>query len=348
MADPAPVAPAAPAAAAAAAPDPLEVALRRHEQLRRSTDLPPFYGIRAKDVINPTEFIYRIDNAARAGNWDEARKIVEFRHCLREDALEWWHFLTLVGVPTDNWERINAHFLKTYEVRYTAHTNAVNLRDLPMKPGEDVSRFFSRATHTFRRMLANKPAGMEAQDFFLIQLTISALRDDIREEVMRIGPATLDAVIDEARKAEILLNEKKGKAQVSAIAGIDPLEATEEDVARANPSEDDLYQINLVRSRFQKPPFRPRPGGARRPGGRPFNGGNRDPCRFCKKPGHQQKDCRARIAAKAPLVDQYGKPYRKQVHAVSEEAPPPPEPRRADPNDYQLHSVATALGNLNW
>ena len=32
-------------------------------------------------------------------------------------------------------------------------------------------------------------------------------------------------------------------------------------------------------------------------------------CRYCKKPGHLQKVCNARIKAGAPQVDLNGKPY---------------------------------------
>jgi hypothetical protein len=51
-------------------------------------------------------------------------------------------------------------------------------------------------------------------------------------------------------------------------------------------------------------------------------------CRFCKKPGHCQKDCRSRIAAKAPCVDQQCKPYcsQGQVQSVQEEDVPQFQP----------------------
>ena len=56
----------------------VQAALLAHERVRRSTDLPLFYGRKEKDTITARLLIDRILKAAEIANWDEARKCNEF------------------------------------------------------------------------------------------------------------------------------------------------------------------------------------------------------------------------------------------------------------------------------
>ena len=65
--------------------------LQAHDQLRRATDLPPFYGIAIKDTIGARQLLERMEYAARVAHWDDdAGKINNFFLLLRDRALMWW------------------------------------------------------------------------------------------------------------------------------------------------------------------------------------------------------------------------------------------------------------------
>jgi len=118
-------------------------------------------------------------------------------------------------------------------------------------------------------------------------------------------------------------------------------------------TEDDVAQINAIRARNGKPPFRPKTFG------KPSNA-SRGPvtCFYCKKIGHMQKDCRKRIADRAPMVNAQGKPLPRRVAAVTEgpidvapTAPPSLGPAPATSSikqDHHVGAVVAELNSLNW
>ena len=70
------------------------------------------------------------------------------------------------------------------------------------------------------------------------------------------------------------------------------------------------------------------------------NGGqNGVTCRYCKKRGHMQKECRSRIRDRAPMVDATGKPFTRKVNAVDE--------KDATEDAVKVGSITPGLG-LNW
>ena len=73
----------------AAAPDPaaMAAALANHDRLKRSTDLPLFYGRKDKDSITAHQLINRFNRAAVIADWNEARQCSEFNLILRDKAL---------------------------------------------------------------------------------------------------------------------------------------------------------------------------------------------------------------------------------------------------------------------
>ena len=75
--------PANPAAPAAGLAGPqLAQALNDHDRAKRSTDIPLFYGQIGKDTIAARLLIVRINDAGAIANWNNDRKLLEFRRVL--------------------------------------------------------------------------------------------------------------------------------------------------------------------------------------------------------------------------------------------------------------------------
>ena len=51
----------------------MNAALLQHDRVRRSTDLPLFYGRKDKDTTTARLMVDRIEMAAEIANWDDAR-----------------------------------------------------------------------------------------------------------------------------------------------------------------------------------------------------------------------------------------------------------------------------------
>ena len=107
---------AAAAAAAAAVPGQMQAALANHERIRKSTELPLFFGRKDKDTCEAQLLIDRFESAARIANWNaDARKCEEFYLLLRDKALQWWKALDeQPGVAKDNWNQVKGQFLGFY------------------------------------------------------------------------------------------------------------------------------------------------------------------------------------------------------------------------------------------
>ena len=93
--------------------DGLQAALLNHDRVRRTTDIPLFFGNKAKETITPQQLIERIEIAAEVANWNtDERKCAEFFLCLREDALSWYNTLDhIIGFNKKVWADIKREFL---------------------------------------------------------------------------------------------------------------------------------------------------------------------------------------------------------------------------------------------
>jgi hypothetical protein len=118
---------------ASVAPANLAQALNDHDSANRSMDIPLYYGQPGKDTIAARLLIVRVTNAGAIAGWDNARKLLEFKMCLRDKAVGWFEGLTEDGVDTDNWDTVKAEFLETYEPKYSAKTTCTNFTDLTQK-----------------------------------------------------------------------------------------------------------------------------------------------------------------------------------------------------------------------
>lgn len=336
----------------------MAAALADHDRIRKSTDLPLFYGRKDKDVITAHQLMERMNRAAVIAGWDNQRKCSEFYLILRDKAIHWWNSLENEEVPNitiDNWDELQAAFLRAYAPKYTAKSTCNIFVDLQQKTGESVQDYYLRVDDGFRRMCETKPFTIETQvvaallpqdaivaagltveqalvykiegvrqqeKFLLHQLFIAGLREDIRTKMMEARHMNVRATIDAAREYESILADRRNhKPNVNAIGDETEAENKDEDT-----------EVNAIRGK----------DGKFRPNNRPSNGQAGDQkrrafagqCRYCKKTGHLQRFCYDRKKKGAPCVDDKGVPYKTQyANAVEDE--------KKSPLDEACQSIST-------
>lgn len=356
---------AAQAEAAAAA---VAQGLRLHEDVRRSTQLPLFYGFDKENTVSAHTLIDRVEAAAAVANWDDPRKCRELQLILRREAALWWESLRHFDIDRNaNWNQVKERFLKSYAPKFTARTNCLNLLKLSQGPNEKVQTYFLRLDETFRRINENRPAaalavrvaalaehqddardarikleGLKDQEkFFLAQMFIAGLRENLRQKVMDEMRDDLMELVDLATEKETILTNENKPEQLP-IFSIEEKNESEnekgnqkgEEIIENDLNSDEIDMINAIRRNRNLPPFKKTN----------FTGS----CRYCKITGHSQKFCRKRIRDRAPQVDQNGTPYANQ-------GPNPGQPRVTSiyqpENNYDVDfSKISALGmnHLNY
>ena len=96
---------------------------RAHDRVRRSTDLPLFFGRANKDTISARLLVDRIETAAQIAGWnDDARKLQEMYMILGDRAVVWWRSLPDAGIDRVVWDDVKNEFLAMYEPRRHAPT----------------------------------------------------------------------------------------------------------------------------------------------------------------------------------------------------------------------------------
>ena len=312
-------------------------ALTQHDKVRRSTDIPLFYGRKDKDTISPHQLIERLARAARVANWnDDERVCDEFFLCLRDKAISWANTLDNVpGFDKGNWASVKAEFLAAYATKYTARTLCTSFHDLKQHNDETVQDFYNRVSEVFRDAFLVKPAHVttfdgaaeerhgltEVQAALIMKRGIDkmqllvmntmfqgGLKEEIRSKVLEKGPTLIQESVKLAREFEIISKDKSKSEKGNYIASVSPDDnnAEPDEVLEIEATElEHIKSINLIRKRQNKPPmrFKVRPGSKLPPSGQ------RPTCRYCKIEGHVQKVCRKRIAAGAPMVDGNNRPY---------------------------------------
>jgi len=292
MANPNPVNPvvggAGGAGAAALAGPQLAQVLNDHDRAKRSTDIPLYYGQPGRDTIAARLLIVRINDAGAIAGWDNARKLLEFKMCLRDKAVGWFEDLIENRINVDDWDIVKAEFLETYEPKYSTKTACANFTDLNQKSDETINDY------TYRVQVNIAAGATEAEikaegvaDAFLFikhQLFLAGLKDGLRDKVLEMEKPTYTESVKAARNLETILNDQKRLNKISAIK-----HEIGEDMAKEiiwdNLPDEQLGQLAALR--FQQ---------------KRFNSNNqarsnttlRNPdtaCRYCKKKGHLQKDC---------------------------------------------------------
>ena len=318
----------------------MQAALNAHDRVRRSTELPLFYGVKSKDSITAQNLINRVEKAATIATWDNARKLLEFYMILRDKALAAYEGLPDLGIADDDWDAVKDWFLSTYEIKYTPKTTCTNFAELIQRQGETVHDYFLRVQEAFKRMVQSQPdaigtvreaapvAGaahdpnrdirikkeglLDDQKFFKMHLFIAGMRDDLRTKVMQAGKDNIKDILDAARELELIEHDGKRKS----LAPITEVTEPENDY-----DEEELAAVNAIRQKKGKPLLQRNQGGrfVSNNNGNNRSNSNGQVCRYCKKPNHMQKECRSRIRDRAPMVDANGKPYTKRINAVDNE-----------------------------
>jgi hypothetical protein len=326
----------------------------------------------------------RFETASRIANWDadQVRKCEEFYLIMRDRALVWWKSLEDVpDFPKDangrynNWNRVKEEFLAAYAIKYTAKSACTNFQDLVQRSGENVQDFYLRVSEAYQRLRESRPDALflvrynvdppvqedikkEGIDdmgrFFLHQLFLAGLKEDIRIKTMEAGHDTVQQSLTTARETEAILNDKTKRSLISALQqeDLDDLENDDfenffsqymeqrEDTELEPWEETYLQKVNALRIQKGKKPFRQ--------GNRRFSRTTGINCRYCGIKGHFQKDCRRRIRDGKPQVDAQGKPYAQEpkVNQVKDEEEPQYE-TEDDLHGYNRNVSALSYYGIN-
>jgi hypothetical protein len=135
-------------------------AMEAHDRLRKSTEIPLFYGDSKKDTILPSVLLERVERARRSAGWNEERTCDEFLACLREKAIIWHKGFDGVQVNDRVWQEVRDYFLASYEPKFSARTTCTNFQDLRQMHGEKVQEFYDRCALVFRRLCESQPANL--------------------------------------------------------------------------------------------------------------------------------------------------------------------------------------------
>ena len=322
-------APAAPAIGAGQ----LQQALANHERIRKSTELPLFFGRKDKDTCEAQLLIDRFESAARIANWHaNARKCEEFYLLLRDKALQWWKALDeQPGVEKTNWEMVKTQFLGFYGPRHAARAVCSNFGELTQRGGEGVHDYYLRVMEVYQKIKEIRPITLfdvrvggqaEAETkkegiedmgrYFMLQLFLAGLREDIKVKTMENVPETLGEALTQARNMEVIMNDKRSRGAITSIR--EDYEIFEERLEDTEDMDEVMKYINAMRMKQGRKPF-----AARKFSGRSKGSFADVICRYCKLKGHMQNICRKRIAAKAPCVDEKGVPFKKVTNVQERE-----------------------------
>jgi len=214
----------------------LAQALTDHERLKRSTDMPLYFGRKEKDTITARHLIERIEKGAVIAAWDAARKCNELYMLLRDKAMVWYESLVDEELDLQDWDVVKREFLKTYEPKYSARTTCANFSDLVQKPGETINDFHVRVQTAYKRITDSKPATMAAvrlagatpdqaklegmkdmAKFFKHQLFLAGLSDNLRDKVLEAKKDTFTESLDLARELESIQLDHRRSQKIAAV-----------------------------------------------------------------------------------------------------------------------------------
>jgi hypothetical protein len=262
---------------------------------------------------------------------------------LRDRALIWWNTLDdIEDFDKNDWAQVSQQFRNAYAPKFSAKTNCTNFGELYQKPNESVQDFYLRVAEAFKNMTDAKPdfiaavrtaaaaprADVKAEGvtdmsrFFLTQLFLAGLREEIRLRTMETGPERIQTAVGTAREIETILADKKGPSKGTVINSIQGENNTNEVL-----DEDEIEAINNIRAKKGKKPYRSSKGRAN------------VKCHYCKKPGHIQKYCYTRKNENGEFKDANGKTIPRKVFSVQDEAGAEAPKQDIGEDYYRLSSI---------
>jgi hypothetical protein len=267
----------------------IQQALIAHDRVRRTTDIPLFYGRKGKDTISPQQLVERLDKASRVAQWNllanpGQRMCDEFFLSLRDNALSWYNTLdNIIGFNKENWDDLKTKFLEAYAPKYSAKALCICFQDLRQKSDESVQDFYNRVSDTFRNAYQTKPdhtvtfvgtlpgtatqaecnvvlkQGVERMQLLMLNTVfLGGLREEIRNRVLEDGPTNPDDSVKAARDIESIINDKRKERgfHVTSIEG-PPEDEEAEDVGEVDEQEAaQLREVNAILRKKGRPQYR--------------------------------------------------------------------------------------------
>ena len=339
-------------------PNQIQAALTQHDRVRRSTDIPVFFGDERKDTVSPHQLIKRVEQAGVIAHWDTAdgdvaagpRKCDELYMCLRGSALSWFNSLKDLGVPDRNWPVLKAEFLDAYAPRFSARTLCTSFQDLKQKSDEKVQIFFHRVSDAFSDAYRVKPdavttfTGVDAergganlatasslvamgvikmQLLMMSTIFLGGLKDEIRVRVLESGPEDIRTALKLAREVEVILGDASRRPKGVTIANLECLDDLDEEE-----NAEVIKTINAIRLNRNRggssSSGRGGRGGNSGGSGRPTDASGKTTftCYYCSIPGHFAKDCRKKARDLRDGTVQGSKPGIKSIQDGSPRGEP--------------------------
>ena len=267
----------------------IQQALIAHDRVRRTTDIPLFYGRKGKDTISPQQLVERLDKASRVAQWNllanpGQRMCDEFFLSLRDNALSWYNTLdNIIGFNKEDWDELKKKFLEAYAPKYSAKALCICFQDLRQKSDESVQDFYNRVSDTFRNAYQTKPdhtvtfagtlpgtatqaecnvvlkQGVERMQLLMLNTVfLGGLREEIRNRVLEDGPTNPDDSVKAARDIESIINDKRKEKgfHVTSIEG-PPEDEEAEDVGEVDEQEAaQLREVNTILRKKGRPQYR--------------------------------------------------------------------------------------------
>jgi hypothetical protein len=304
--------------------------LNNYDRTKRSTDIPLFYRQPNQDTIAARLLITRINDAATIAGWDQARKILEFKMCLRNRVVSWFELLQEDGLDLDNWDVVKAEFMETYEPKYSTRTTCANFTNLTHKSKETINDYHYRVQMAYKWLTDNKPATMAAvwlagatvtqakaggiTDTFTFvkhQLFLAGLKDNLDDKVLEAHNDTNSQRVKLAWDLEAIQNNHKRSQKIVAIKAELQLEEANT-IVWEELTEHEIEQIAAIHAHNNCSPPKKFANGPAHNTGQPRNSSAWNlniVCRSCHKKGHLQKECFSRQRDNGPMVDANGKRY---------------------------------------